>query len=206
MRSASWANMLLKVPGSGFDFGELMTRSPYTFAALLLSVVVVQLQCQSPDHEKLIDQALSAAPAGIAVGATVSMHQGGQWIELRHGNNGWTCTPAGKGDPPPEPACFDANGMAFLEAMAAGRSPDPAKPGYAYMLQGGSAWSNLDPDATRLAPGQMDYIHIPPHFMIMGAKLADASGLPLHEAHPDTSRPFVMFGGTRYAILIIPVK
>jgi hypothetical protein len=96
--------------------------------------------------------------------------------------------------------------MAFLEALAANRSPDPTKPGYAYMLQGGSAWSNLDPDATHLPPGQKDYIHIPPHFMILSAKLANASGLPLHEAHPNTGHPFVMFGGTKYAILIIPVK
>ncbi len=183
-----------------------MTRFASAFVALCLSVAVAKIPGQSQDHQKLIDLALSAAPAGLAAEATVSVHQGGKWIELRHGNNGWTCIPPGKGDPQPEPACFDTNGMAFLEAMAAGRIPDPAKPGYAYMLQGGSAWSNLDPDATRLPPGQKDYIHIPPHFMILGAKLANSSGLPLHEAHPNTSRPFVMFGGTRYAILIIPVK
>jgi hypothetical protein len=183
-----------------------MIRSAYACVAFFFSVVVAQIQCQSQDRAKLIEQALSAAPSGIAAEATVSMQQDGRWIELRHGNNGWTCTPPGKGDPQPEPVCIDANGMAFLEAMAAGRAPDPAKPGYAYMLQGGSAWSNLDPDATQLPRGQKDYIHIPPHFMILSAKLANSSGLPLHEAHPNTSRPFVMFGDTRYAILIVPVK
>jgi len=42
--------------------------------------------------------------------------------------------------------------------------------------------------------------------MILGASVADASGFPSGQADPDTSRPFVMFGGTPFAILVIPVK
>jgi hypothetical protein len=175
-------------------------------AACLLVFAAAQTECQSQDQEGLIERALSAAPAAIAAGATVSIRKDGKWVELRRGNNGWICIPPDKADPQPEPACFDANGLAFIDAMAAGRAPDPDKPGYSYMLQGGSAWSNLDPEATAIPPGQKDYIHIPPHIMILSAKLANASGLPLHESNPVTTRPFVMFGGTRYAILIIPVK
>lgn len=74
------------------------------------------------------------------------------------------------------------------------------------MLRGGSAWSNVDPSASRLPPGRKDYIHIPPHIMILDAKLANQSGLPLHQTDPDTHMPFVMFGGTKHAILIIPVR
>jgi hypothetical protein len=47
---------------------------------------------------------------------------------------------------------------------------------------------------------------IPPHFMILDAKMANEAGLPLHDPDQDTHFPFVMFGGTRYAILIIQVQ
>ncbi|MGB9146771.1 MAG: hypothetical protein WCC14_13175, partial [Acidobacteriaceae bacterium] len=62
------------------------------------------------------------------------------------------------------------------------------------------------PAATKLPAGEKDYIHIPPHIMILDAKMANESGLPLHEEHPDTQQPFVMFGATPFAILIIPVR
>lgn len=50
------------------------------------------------------------------------------------------------------------------------------------------------------------YIRIPPHVMILDARTANAPGLPSGQAKPDTRKPFVMFGGTLYAILIIPVR
>jgi len=65
------------------------------------------------------------------------------------------------------------------------------------MLQRGWSWSNTDPAAKKLAPGQKDYIHIPPHIMILAARVADASGFPSGQADPDTSTPFVMFGARR---------
>ena len=74
------------------------------------------------------------------------------------------------------------------------------------MLRGGSAWSNTDPKATKLPAGRKDYIRIPPHIMILDSKVANESGLPLHETNPNTHIPFVMFGGTKYALLIIPAK
>ncbi len=154
-----------------------------------------------------VQQALSAAPPSISAHATVlARARHGGWTVLRHGSNGWTCLPPGGDDPAPRPACFDANGLAFMHALGAGQSPDPSKPGYSYMLSGGSAWSNTDPTATKLPAGRKDYIHIPPHFMILDSKIANESGLPLHDIEPNTHAPFVMFGGTKYAILIIPVK
>ncbi len=93
-----------------------------------------------------------------------------------------------------------------MEAFTAGRVPNPDRAGYAYMLEGGSSWSNTDPSATKLAPGQKDYIRIPAHIMILSAKVANSSGFPSGQVNPDTRKPFVMFGGTAYAILIIPVN
>lgn len=159
--------------------------------------------------EAQIRLALSAAPAAIAAHATVANMEGGQLRVLRRGDNGWTCVPPNTGagaDPEPKPACFDANGLEFIESLEAGRYPDGNKPGLSYMLQGGSAWSNVDPGARKLPAGEKDYIHLPPHIMILDAKMANESGLPLQETHPDTQKPFVMFGATPFAILIVPVR
>ena len=157
-----------------------------------------------------IAQALTAAPPGVAAGAAVvRMDAHGRLTPLRAGTNGWTCVPP---DDPAQvgnrsfPACFDMYGLEWIEDFFAGRKPNPQHVGYSYMLRGGWSWSNTDPSAKKLVPGQKDYIHIPPHIMILGARVANNSGFPSGQADPDTSRPFVMFGGTPFAILIIPAK
>ncbi len=154
-----------------------------------------------------IRRALSAAPSRIAAEATVvAMDSAGNMKELRHGTNGWTCLPRDLGTPQQQPLCLDKNGLAWYEAAMAGKAPDPSLVGYSYMLQGGSVWSNLDPAATRLAAGQKDFIHVPPHVMILNARAAETSGFPSGVAEPDPHKPFVMFGGTPFAVLIIPVQ
>jgi hypothetical protein len=157
-----------------------------------------------------IAQALTAAPPGVAVSAAVvRMDAHGRTTSLRAGTNGWTCIPP---DDPAHvgnrnfPSCFDKYGLEWIEGWFAGRKPNPEHVGHSYMLRGGWSWSNTDPSAKKLAPGQKDYIHIPPHIMILGTRAADNSGFPSGQVDPDTSRPFVMFGGTPFAILIIPVK
>ncbi len=181
-----------------------------TFGWLVLPVMLLGscLAFAGPISENTqaqIRAATSAAPPAIAAGATVlGRNSQGHTIVLRQGHNGWTCRMT-FGDPERLPVCFDANYGAWVKAFAAGRAPDPDKPGFAYMLQGGSAWSNTDPKANALPPGRKTDIHIPPHVMIMSARIAAESGFPSGQANPDTHKPFVMFGGTKYAILIIPV-
>jgi hypothetical protein len=151
--------------------------------------------------------ALSAAPASVgARAAVIRMDDSGRMTELRRGDNGWTCMPRDPGSPVDYPVCVDQNGLAWYRAVMSGRDPDRGKVGYSYMLQGGSSWSNVDPTATKLPPGEKTHITIPPHIMIMNARLAEESGFPSGQAHPDTHRPFVAYGGTPSAILIIPVK
>jgi hypothetical protein len=153
-----------------------------------------------------IERAVSAAPASIAAGAAViRMDDDGRMTSLREGHNGWTCFPRDPATPLGHPVCIDGPGLAWFAKTMAGHDPDPDKVGYSYMLKGGSVWSNVDVTATRLPPGEKTYITIPPHVMVMNAKVANSSGFP-SGLHPDTHKPFVMYGGTPYAILIIPLE
>jgi hypothetical protein len=159
-----------------------------------------------------ITQALSAAPEAIAAKAAVAvMGAKGNLTELRPGSNGWTCL-AHRADPlhpdtiEHHPACFDKYGLEWIQDYEAGRRPNPEHVGYSYMLRGGSSWSNTDPSAGKLALGQKDFIHMPAHIMILNAKVADSSGFPSGQVDPDPHQPFVMFGGTPYALLIIPIS
>jgi|SRR5579884_547710 hypothetical protein len=155
---------------------------------------------------KLIARAMSAAPAKVAKDARiVDMDASGHLRELRAGTNGWTCYPHDPGSPRGDAWCLDVNGQAWLDALMAHRAPDPDTIGFSYMLAGGSTWSNLDPDATKPEPGHA-FVSVPPHVMILSAKAAAASGYPSGQLTPDTSKPFVMYGGTPYAIVILPVK
>jgi hypothetical protein len=78
-------------------------------------------------------------------------------------------------------------------------------PGVAYMLAGGSDASNLDPYAEKPAAGDK-WVSTGPHVMILSAQAAKASGFPAGEKAPDTSKPYVMFAGTPYAHIMMPVK
>jgi hypothetical protein len=168
-------------------------------------------QSNTTEASTEISQALSAAPASIAAQASVVVYgEQGRKKVLREGTNGWTCMMHDPNLPHDgiahHSACFDKYGMEWTENYLAGREPNPDHVGYSYMLEGGSSWSNTDPHANKLAPGQKDYIRIPPHIMLLNAKLANPSGFPAGAPDPDTHKPFVMFGGTPFAILIIPVN
>lgn len=177
-----------------------------------ISFLAVQKGSQSSDTESVVSLALSGAPPSVAANATVGiMDEKGHLKELRHGTNGWTClgldrAVARHDSIEHHPACFDKAGLQWIQAFETGAVPNSDQIGYSYMLQGGSAWSNTDPHAKKLSPGHKDFIHIPPHIMILNASVANTSGFPSGQTDPDTHQPFVMFGGTPYAILIVPVS
>jgi hypothetical protein len=169
-------------------------------------------KAQSNNVKSEIARALSAAPPSLGANAAVDiMDEKGHMKELRRGTNGWTClisTPEAIAHDPTEshPGCFDKYGLEWIQAYMAGRTPNADHVGYSYMLKGGGAWSNTDPAATKLSRGQKDYIHIPGHIMILNARVANSSGFPSGQPNPNIHAPFVMFGGTQDALLIIPVN
>jgi hypothetical protein len=87
--------------------------------------------------------------------------------------------------------------------MARGAKKDPpkGKVGFMYMLQGGSDASNIDPFAKKPANGA-NWLTTGPHVMVVGA--TDLAGYPA-TANPETSLPYVMWPGTPFAHLMIPM-
>jgi hypothetical protein len=150
-----------------------------------------------------IKDAESAAPPSIAHEASVMAPQAdGSMKTLRQGTNGWTCIPDDPNTPSDDPMCADANGMKWAAAWMAHKPPPPNNVGLVYMLKGASDASNTDPFATKPAPGS-DWVKTGPHVMVLGAdslnKIYQAS------TAPDTTKPYLMFGGTPYAHLMVPI-
>lgn len=150
-----------------------------------------------------IASAESAAPKSISAAATViSMGEDGKMSELRKGTNGWTCMPDNPTTPGPDPMCMDGNALAWANAWMGHKPPPTHAPGVMYMLSGGTDASNTDPYATKPSEGS-DWIKTGPHLMIVGSA-AILKGHPAGQ-QPDTTAPYVMWQGTPYAHLMVPV-
>jgi len=151
-----------------------------------------------------VASAESAAPAAVSkAAAVIQMNADGSMKEVRKGTNGFTCIPDAPDTPGPDPMCFDANGMDWVMAWAGHKAPPTDKAGVMYMLAGGTDASNTDPYA-KAPTGGGDWIHTGPHMMIVGST-ATLKGYP-SGANPDTKAPYVMWAGTPYAHLMVPVS
>lgn len=177
----------------------------FVCASVLISgLYAVGAAVAGPDASALIASATSAAPRAIGDNASVVQMTDKGMVTLRKGTNGWTCMPDDPGTPGTDPMCVDENGWLWAAAWMDHKDPPADKPGMAYMLQGGSDASNVDPYATR--PDGKGWVSTGPHVMILSATAAKASGYPAGQKDPDTSKPYVMFAGTPYAHIMLPVK
>lgn len=82
--------------------------------------------------------------------------------------------------------------------------PKAGKIGFMYMLEGGTDASNVDPYAQKPTAGN-HWIKTGPHVMIVGAEPGFYDMYP-KSAQPDTGIPYIMWPGTPYQHLMIPVK
>jgi hypothetical protein len=156
-----------------------------------------------PAADDPIASAERAAPASIAKNASVmTIDANGQMKTLREGSNGWTCMPDSPATPGPDSMCMDGNAMAWAAAWIGKKTPPSEVPGVMYMLEGGTDASNTDPYAKAPSEGN-DWIQTGPHLMVVGSQ-AMLKGYP-SGAKPDTKVPYVMWAGTPYAHLMIPV-
>jgi hypothetical protein len=76
--------------------------------------------------------------------------------------------------------------------------------GLGYMLVGGSDASNTDPHAMGPAQGG-NWVDTGPHVMLLNVGTMGES-YPKQGDNPDTKVPYVMWAGTPYEHLMIPVE
>ena len=150
-----------------------------------------------------IEIAMSAGPRAITSEATImQVGADGSMTELRAGTNGWMCIPDDNpGAPGNAPMCVDGPWQAFLTGWMSGEPPQVDQLGVSYMLQGGPWASNEDPFATAPPEGS-DWVDEPPHLMIVVPDPAMLDGFPTDYT---TGGPYVMWSGTPYAHLMVPV-
>ena len=146
-----------------------------------------------------IAAALSAAPPQVAATAEVRDLDGNV---LREGDGRYTCFPPPAGIA--GPMCMDGPFLAWMDAWMTGETPQIETIGLSYMLAGDSAEggaSNVDPAAT--APdADNDWVVEGPHVMVIVPDPALLEGLP---TTPVEDGPYVMWSGTPYAHIMLPV-
>ena len=175
-------------------------RSKLSLIANVAFVASISIAfAQDMTDEQIIENASSAAPAAIGKAATVM-----NWDMkvLQEGTNGFTCMPNDPATPSNDPMCVDENGMLWLHALMNKSEPPAGKIGFGYMLQGETAASNVDPFAAPPADGK--WSEAGPHVMIFNVGTAMA-GYPNPGETPDATQPWVMWAGTPYEHLMIPV-
>ena len=155
------------------------------------------------DHNA-IASAISAAPQKVgAMAAVMAIDAKGQMRMLRKGSNGFTCMPDNPATPGPDPMCMDHAAMKWVEAWIGHKTPAAGKIGLMYMLKGGTDASNVDPYAVKPSTSN-HWLKTGPHIMIVGADQSFYDMYP-KAAQPDTAAPYVMWPGTPYQHLMIPV-
>ena len=155
-------------------------------------------EAAKPDKKALIQEALSAGVPGITDQATVLDWDGNI---LREGTNGWSCMPTPPGVTGTSPMCMDAQWMAFAGAWQAKRPVETTAVGVAYMLTGDAGASNTDPFAE--APtADNQWIKAGPHLMVI---VPDAADLESLSTDYESGGPWVMWKGTQYVHLMVPL-
>ena len=147
----------------------------------------------------LIANALSAAPASIATIATVRNHDG---RILRQGTSDWVCMPDIPDAPNDSPMCLDAPWRDVIAAWMSKTTPTVTRMGFGYMLQGDLPVSNVDPFATAPTATNQWIATGDPHVMIL---VPDKTALDSLPSDPRSGGPFVMWKGTPYAHIMVPV-
>ncbi|WP_236020575.1 hypothetical protein [Sabulicella rubraurantiaca] len=151
------------------------------------------------ERDALIRSALSAAPPTLRDTVKVMDFNGNV---LRDGPPGFTCLPA-----PPGlagPMCLDDVWMGWLEAWSKRQPFTPPRVAFGYMLAGDSrdgGASNINPFDEQPTTTN-DWMVEGPHLMVLVPDPALLAALPAEHHH---GGPYVMWKGTPYAHIMVPV-
>lgn len=151
-----------------------------------------------------IESAMSAAPADVAANATIMdwpAEGSNQMTELRKGSNGFTCMPDVPSTDGTDPMCLDSEFMSWAGAWQSKGTPKVTRVGVAYMLAGDGGASVTDPYATDAAT-TADWVDSGKHIMILVPDAKDLEGVA---TKPDGGVPYVMWKGTPYAHIMMPI-
>jgi hypothetical protein len=149
-------------------------------------------------NDEYMTRVMKAAPPQVVNDATVVRMDGKEMQTLKKGSNGWTCM-EGNG----VPMCLDPNAMEWAHAWQT-HGPAPSSTGFIYMLAGDTGASNIDPYAKEQTSDN-HWIQTGSHVMIVGAAAKAMQGYP-RTSDPDPTKPYVMWPGSPYEHLMIPVK
>jgi hypothetical protein len=164
---------------------------------LVAAFLVVPIAGSAEDESDAMADALSAAWSGMAENAAVVDWEGNV---LREGSNGYTCFPTPPTLVGTAPMCMDSEWMEWADAWSNKKDYSADALGISYMLAGDGGASNVDP----YAEGPTDdneWIREGAHLMI----LAPAAMLEAYPTDPENGGPYVMWKGTPYAHLMVPI-
>ena len=186
----------------------MVSRVCYVIAVVAIATgIVIAQQPEKPpagsrsgmkpmSDQEILKLAASAGPADISANATIVDHGAdGKARTLRAGTNGWVCMAH------PEVMCLDKQWQEWADAWMNKRNPKISAVGVGYMLQGDTGASNTDPFAT--APTATNqWVVTPAHIMVLTPDVKQLDALP---TSPNNGGPFVMWKGTPYAHIMVPV-
>jgi len=178
-------------------------RRVVRLATILLGcgAIVTAASAAEPSKAALIRDALRAAPPSIASTATVM-----DWDHtvLRKGSGNYLCHPT----PPDlrakggrEPMCVDEVWEKWADAWVNKKPFKADRVGIGYMLAGDAGASNTDPFATT-ATADNQWVVEGPHIMVLVPDAAQLEGVPVD---PKNGGAYVMWKGTPYAHIMVPV-
>jgi hypothetical protein len=155
---------------------------------------------QSPASDQdYMKRVMQAAPPQIIADATIVRVKDGAVQTLKKGSNQWTCMEASGA-----PMCMDPNAMEWANAWQS-HGPPTDKTGFMYMLAGDTGASNTDPWAMEKTADN-HWIQTGSHVMIVGAAAKTMAAGYQRSADADPTKPYVMWPGSPYEHLMIPVK
>ena len=182
---------------------------------IAMSVVGVAAQHTSSSAGKAtmtdaqkIASAMSAAPPEIAKRAAIMdwpEAAGKEMRQLRAGTNEWVCFPSSPAQSEhtqfEDPMCLDKAWQGWAEAWMKKAPFSGTGAGIGYMLKGDKGASNTDPHATGPTTDNQ-WVVTAPHVMVL---FEDAKMLDSFPTDPANGGPYVMWKGTPYAHLMVPV-
>lgn len=152
-----------------------------------------------PSKEEIIAEALSAAPPSMQATASIADWEGNM---LREGSGNYTCLPTPPGIPAGTgPMCMDGPWMAWASAWSNKSDFSADGIGIAYMLAGDGGASNIDPFSSGPTDDN-EWVVEGPHLMVLTPDTELLDTLPTDF---NSGGPYVMWKGTPYAHVMVPV-